>query len=275
MDESRLPVVTNEFLYSFDVGDCELSVCWNAYRVLRKTPKLLFVADRSAVRRVDRSELEAKGETHCRSVGKYLYTAERKAEMIAKDPYNDKPVHEVPYWPDKTPKPTPEQLLWAEELIREHFQRHPEDRGDARCHDLLMQHDLDVPRTFIAKIRKELGQVSRPAPPPSEAQYEALLAFLAAVAAKSGKHAGFEEGPKWYRIVTEEVDPCDQKIRTCAYCFVRKEDGAIFQTDGYKVPRLKSGILGHLHDYSRHLLGQHGVRNRQRIRQLEAQDKSA
>jgi hypothetical protein len=48
MDANHTPAA--EFLYSF-VGDGELSVCRHAYRVLRKTPKLVFVADREGVRR--------------------------------------------------------------------------------------------------------------------------------------------------------------------------------------------------------------------------------
>jgi hypothetical protein len=192
--------------------------------------------------------------------------------MTAKDPYKDKPVHEVPYWPDTAPKPTPDQLLWAEDLVRDYFEHHPDDRGDTRCQGhLSTAHGVSVPRRFVTKIRKQLGVVSRPAPLPTEAHYKQLLAFLAAVEVKAKKAAGYEEGPKWYRIVTEEVDPCDQELRTSAYCFVRKADGAIFQTDGYRAPRLKTGILGHLHKYSPHLLGGDGVRNRQRIRQLEAQ----
>jgi hypothetical protein len=79
-----------------------------------------------------------------------------------------------------------------------------------------------VPRCFVTRIRKQLGVVSRPAPLPTEAQYKQLLAFLAAVEAKTKKAAGYEEGPKWYRIVTEEVDPYDQDLRNSAYCFVRK-----------------------------------------------------
>jgi hypothetical protein len=272
MDVNQVPIV-NEFLYSFDVGDCEPDVCWHAYRVLRKTPKLVFVADRSAIHRIDRTELDAKGEIYCRALQDYLQTAERKAEMIAKDPYKDKPVHEVPYWPDTTPKPTPDRLQWAEDLVRDYFEHHPEDRGDASCQFHLWTHGVTVPRRFVTKIRKQLGLVSRPAPLPTEAQYKALLAFLAAVEAKTRKAVGYEEGPKWYRIVTEEVDPYDQQPHRSAYCFVRKEDGAIFQTDGYRVPRLKTGVLGHLHEYSPHLLGEHCVRNRQRIRYLEAQEK--
>jgi hypothetical protein len=178
MDENHISAV-NEFLYSFDVGDCEQSVCWNAYLVLRKTPKLMLIADYEAVRRVDRCKIEKKGEIYCPAVRRDLYTAERKAEMIAKDPYKNRPVHEVPYWPDTTPKPTPDQLLWAEDLVRDYFEHHPDDRGDARCQfHLSMAHGLSVPRRFVTRIRKQLGVVSRPAPLPTEAQYKQLLAFL-------------------------------------------------------------------------------------------------
>jgi hypothetical protein len=55
------------------------------------------------------------------------------------------------------------------------------------------------------------------------------------------------------------------------YCHVRRSDGAIFKSVGWKGPRLSCGVLGHVDDYHPDLLAVDGPRGRRATREHRRQ----
>ncbi len=243
-----------EELYSFDVGDCEQSVCWHAYSVVRITNKYITVGYQEETYRLDRRELEQNGEVYCRKAGKFFCDLNRKTAQVTSKPYMDRPVHRVRYDPpDPRKKLTPAQREQADVLVRDYFCR--SDGTDADCQLVLaLKYDLPVCRSFIAKIRKEI-RGKRQEPQVTDTQYEAFLGLLRAISSVAGKHTAFEDGPRWWRLITEWTQE-DGEERRSIYGFVRKEDGALFIADGWHKPRKDGGPVGFVHDHAA-ALGRH------------------
>ena len=250
-------------LYGFHVGGCDESPCWKTYPVVRGTGKFIVVGDHDRTYWLDRRELEEKGEVHCRKTGQFFCDKERYEAKIVGTAYMHQPVHRVPYDPPQPPKKlTPEEREQAEALVRDYFRR--PGGTDAGCQFLLaMKYDLAVGRAFIAKIRKEV-RGKRREPEVTPAQYEAFLGLLRSVSTATGKHTAFEDGPRWWRLVTEWTG-VDGEEQRAIYGFVRKEDGALFIADGWHKPRKDGGPVGFVPDHAA-ALGRHGFLPRSKQR---------
>jgi hypothetical protein len=248
----------NSYLYSYCYGECGPDY-WHSWPILKITPKRIILGGwHYGEHHLDRQKVEA-GDCHRPEM---MYTEEQKR---AKDPEGKLEIIPVPYDPDKfAPKPesepTPEQLEFAKTFAEDWFSKHPDGKPSDCSRELVTKHDM--PGTIHLHVLK-WGFHKKKAVPMTDGFFALLGGFVNAVQVVINKTANalempapqvqYDDGPIWVRICLSRSE-----LDNSVYCFVRKPDGAIFVADGWKRPRIKTGVVGFLHDYAPDLLKGNG-----------------